>query len=154
AASYARWWGGTNPVRARKLIESLGEEVALIDLEGEPAYLLAADVAAAKAAEPPRSVCLLPAFDQYVVVASHHTERFMPGPHRPRVFRPQGWLSPVVVVDGRIDGTWKHERKGARLLVQVDPFVPLSAANRRGVEAEAERLAAFLGGRLEVSWKS
>jgi hypothetical protein len=39
----------------------------------------------------------------------------------------------VVLVNGRIVGVWNHARKGRR-------------------EAEAERLAAFLGGALELRW--
>jgi hypothetical protein len=152
--AYVRWWGAIRPGPAKKLIESLGDEVSLVDLEGQPAYLLAGDVAAVTKAVPVRGVRLLPGFDQYVIAASRHAERFMPGDYRDRVWRPQGWLSPVVLVNGRMDGVWRHERKGARLLVQVEPFLELAAAARRGVEAEAERLAAFLGGTLDLSWKT
>ena len=41
-------------------------------------------------------VRLLPAFDQYVICATLQAERLMPGPFKDRVYRPQGWLSPVL----------------------------------------------------------
>jgi hypothetical protein len=52
-----------------------------------------------------------------------------------------------------MDGTWRQERKGRRLLVTIEPFAgPLPAWARRAAEAEAGRLAAFAGGQLELSW--
>jgi hypothetical protein len=42
---------------------------------------------------------------------------------------------------------------GRRLLVTIEPFAgPLPARARRAAEAEAERLAAFAGGELELTW--
>ncbi len=57
-----------------------------------------------------------------------------------------------MLVDGRMDGVWRHERKGNRLAVRIEPFVALPAWARRGVEAEAERLARFAGGGLDLTW--
>ena len=72
--------------------------------------------------------------------------------HR-RGFRNQGWISAVVLVDGRMAGVWRHERKGKSLKVEVEPFATLPARVRRGVGEEAERLAAFLGApQVAVDW--
>jgi hypothetical protein len=75
----------------------------------------------------------------------------LPADARGRVYRPQGWLSPVLV-DGRIAGVWSHERRGSAVAVQVEPFEAVEPAVRAGVEAEAERLAAFVGGALDLAW--
>ena len=156
---FARWWGIPSPAQGRKLIERLGDEVARVEVEGMAAYALAADLpalAAAGGGRPgaggPGTVRLLPAFDQYVVTATLHAERLMPGPFKARVYRPQGWLSPVLLVDGRMDGTWRQEARGRRLLVTLEPFTGLPGWARRAAEAEAERLAAFAGGRLQLAW--
>ena len=47
-------------------------------------------------------------------------------------------------------GIWRHERKGKRLEVEVEPFRRLPKARRAEVEAEAERLATFLDGELAL----
>jgi hypothetical protein len=60
----------------------------------------------------------------------------------------------VLLVNGRMDGVWKHERKGRRLTVTIEPFGKLPKWARTGAEAEAERLAAFLGGELALSWSA
>jgi winged helix DNA-binding protein len=148
---YARWWG-TTPAEGGKLIAALGDAVAEVDVEGARAWMLSADVDGVERAAVERSVRLVPAFDQYVVGATLHAERVLPGDFADRIYRKQGWISAVVLVDGRMEGVWRHERKGARLAVEIEPFVKLPAWARRGVEEEAARLAAFLGGELELSW--
>lgn len=150
---FARWWGIPSPARGGRLLERLGSEVARVEVEGTAAYALAADLPGLAEAGGSRAVRLLPAFDQYVVTATLQAERLMPGPFKARVYRPQGWLSPVLLVGGRMDGTWRQEARGRRLLVTIEPFTgPPPAWARRAAEAEAERLAAFTGGELELRW--
>jgi hypothetical protein len=150
---YARWWAMT-PAAAQRLIGRLGDGATPVEVDGTRAWALAEDATQIAQAQALRSVRLLPAFDQYVVTATRHAARLMPGPFADRVYRPQGWLSPVLLVDGRMDGTWRHEAKGGRLHVQIEPFVELPARARRAAEAETERLAGYLGGRLELKWAS
>ena len=160
---FARWWGIPSPARGRRLLERLGSEVAQVEVDGTAAYALADDLPglaraggrggdAGPGAGGPRTVRLLPAFDQYVITATLHAERLMPGPFKARVYRPQGWLSPVLLVGGRMDGTWRQETRGRRLLVTIEPFTEPPAWARRAAEAEAGRLAAWAGARLELRW--
>jgi hypothetical protein len=158
---FARWWGMPSPARGARLLQRLGGEVARVEVEGAAAYALAADLPGlaeaggrGKAAGAgSRTVRLLPAFDQYVITATLHADRLMPGPFKARVYRPQGWLSPVLLVGGRMDGVWRQETKGRRLQITIEPFAgPPPARVRRAAEAEAERLAAWSGGQLELRW--
>jgi Winged helix DNA-binding domain len=88
-----------------------------------------------------------------VVTATRQAEHLLPGPFKARVYRPQGWLSPVLLVGGRMEGVWRHEVKGRRVQVVIEPFAgPPPAWARRAAEAEAERLAAFARGQLELAW--
>jgi hypothetical protein len=61
---------------------------------------------------------------------------------RPRIFSTKAPQSfPTFLVDGRVAGTWRHE--GGR--IALSPFRRLDAADRRALEQEGERLAAFHG---------
>ena len=112
-----------------------------------------AAAASASAALPAASgVRLLPAFDQYVIAATKQAGHFLAGDHRDRIYRPQGWISPVLLIDGVMAGVWRHERKGRRLEVVVDPFGRLRRGARPAIADEAERLAAYLGGELALSY--
>ena len=149
----ARWWGGGGVSTARQWIKALGEEVCPVDLGGAHAWMLAADAREARGMPPLRSVRLIPAFDQYVIGASCHAEHLLPGDLRSRVYRPQGWVSPVLLVSGLMQGIWRYEIKGSRVEVAIAPFTSVPAWVRRGAEEEAERLAKFLGANLMIAWK-
>jgi Winged helix DNA-binding domain len=140
---FALWWLDLSRAQAQALIESVDPKV--VDLEGTRAYLPAG---ARRPAAQARSVRLLPAFDPYVVGAPRSGGLF-PVAHKARVFRPAGWISPTLLVDGNVEGVWRHERKGDRLAVLVDRFGRKSTGVREAANEEAERLASFLGLRLD-----
>jgi Winged helix DNA-binding domain len=83
----ARWWSGGGVSAARQWIASLGEEVSPVELDGVQAWMLTVHAREARDFAPDRSVRLLPGFDQYVVGASCHAERLLPGDLRSRVYR-------------------------------------------------------------------
>jgi len=145
-----RWWA-TTPAAAGRLLRSL-EDAEEVGVEGEAMWMLASDAADAAGTGAASGVRLLPAFDQYVIAATLQAAHFLAGDFRDRIYRPQGWISPVLLVDGVMAGVWRHERKGRRLVVEVEPFGRLSRAVRGAAEAEAERLAAYLGGELELAY--
>ena len=72
--------------------------------------------------------------------------------HKARVYRQAGWISPALLVNGRIEGVWSWELKGKRLRVEVEPFAPAPKWVRTAIERDAEKLAAFLGGELSLGW--
>jgi uncharacterized protein YcaQ len=148
----ARWWG-VQPAQGGRMLKALGEDVAEVDVEGTAGWMLREHADEAAAEQPPaRLVRLLPGFDMWVIGAARDAAALLDPAEKKRVYRNQGWISPVLLVNGRMDGVWKHERKGRRLTVAVEPFGKLPKWARKQVEVEAERLAAFLGGALELSW--
>ena len=151
---FARWFGMPSAAQAGREIKALGDEVVAVQVEGADAgWMAAGDVAAAAKAQPAGTVALLPGFDQYVVAAPRGEPAVLAPEHAARVYRPQGWLSPVLLVDGRMEGVWSHEHKRGVLRVEVEPFGDLGAEVRAGAQSEAERLAAYLGAReLDLSW--
>jgi hypothetical protein len=90
-------------------------------------------------ADTPAPVRFLPTWDATLLVHARRTQ-ILPERYRPLVFStktPQS-LS-AFLVDGRVAGTWKHERGR----VQVEPFERLPREVRRELDEEGERLAAF-----------
>jgi DNA glycosylase AlkZ-like len=148
----ARWSGGGGVTTARRWLAALRDEVSEADVEGTRAFVLTEDLRELRSAAPARSVRLLPGFDQYVVNASGHAEHLMPRGLRARIYRPQGWISPVLLVNGLMEGTWRHALEGSRVAVTIEPFASITASVRKAAEREAERLADFLGGALELTW--
>jgi hypothetical protein len=148
AVDFGRWI--ENPTKARALLRASADELAEVEVEGRPALALAGDLAVLAGSRRPRGVRLLPAFDQYVT-GPRPREAFVPSDHIRRVYKQQGFVSPVVLVDGRAAGIWSHERAGGAIRVDVEPFQPLRPKVRKELVGEVERLAAFLGGSPELS---
>jgi hypothetical protein len=143
----------TSPAQAARWLKGLGDEAATVSLDGDELVMLAADVSSVEAAEPSGAVRLLPAFDHYVVAAPRDCDAVLPERARARVYRPQGWLSPVLVVDGVMAGVWAHEVARGPLEVEIEPFGRVAKAVRAAAEAEAAALAEFLGAAgADVRW--
>lgn len=151
AEDLALWWG-VGPARGRRMLAALGDEAVEIDVEGQLAWMLGREVRTMTRARSRNTARLLPAFDPWVVGASRNAPALVEQRHKTRVYRPQGWISPVVLVNGRMAGVWRHTRKGRRLEVEIEPFGRFPAWARAQLEAETKRLATFLGGELELRW--
>jgi uncharacterized protein YcaQ len=148
----ARWWG-VQPAQGGRMLNALGHEVVAVEVAGTAGWMLEEHAEEAASEEPAaRLVRLLPGFDMWVIGAARDAAALLDPAEKKRVYRNQGWISPVLLVNGRMEGVWKHERKGKRLTVEVEPFGKLPKWARAEVEAEAVRLAGFLGGELELSW--
>jgi uncharacterized protein YcaQ len=145
--NFARWFGLATS-DAKKLFRSLGDELAAVEVEGWPAWALAT-AAYDEGEETAGVVRLLPGFDPYTI-ALYRQPGVLDEEHQAKVSRPQGWISPVVLVDGRMAGVWEYEKKRDRVVVTATLFRPASASVRAGIEAEAARLGEFLGGTAET----
>jgi hypothetical protein len=80
-------------------------------------------------------------------------EALMPLDRHADVHRVAGWVSPVVIVDGRVAGTWELAN-GKRGGLSVQPFGRWRGGTRKELAAEADRIAAFLDRPLKVEVSS
>jgi hypothetical protein len=149
----ARWWG-VQPAQGGRMLDALEGEVVPVDVEGSAGWMLEQHAREVAATEPIQVARLLPGFDIWVIGAARGNAALLDPAHKKRVYRNQGWISPVLLVNGRMEGVWKHERKGKRLLVAIKPFERKPPKwVRDQIDVEAQRLAAFLGGVLSLSWE-
>jgi len=149
-AEFGRWWG-MQPAPAGRVLAASADELAEVDVAGYRGFVLAEDLPELRATRPGAPPRLLPGFDVYVS-GTRPRESLVEPRFADRVFRTAGWVSPVVTVNGAARGIWRHERGGAGLQVTVEPLRPLTAAHRRAVAAEADRLGDFLGAPATVSY--
>jgi hypothetical protein len=114
-------------LRLRRFLDSRGGE--LLDLPRAPL----------PDAETPAPIRFLPTWDAVLLVHARRTQ-ILPERLRRLVFDTKTPHSvPTFLVDGRVAGTWKHERGR----VQLEPFERLSRGARRELAEEAERLNAL-----------
>ncbi|NEW37429.1 winged helix DNA-binding domain-containing protein [Nocardia cyriacigeorgica] len=99
--------GAHRKTRVRGWFAELGEALTEVDVDGRRAYLLSEHADELAATEPAETVRLLGAFDQYVLGPGTGDQELLPAQHRSAVSRTAGWIAPLVLVNGRIAGTWE-----------------------------------------------
>jgi len=140
---FARWWGNW-PGVGKAAWAGLAGELASVDIEGRSANMLVADGDRIQRQPVTASVQLLPAFDPYVMGHSNR-DHIVEAINHSKVSRTAGWISAVVLVDGRVAGTWSHVAKKGTLEVSVEPFQRLAAKTKIEVRHRAEAIAQTLG---------
>jgi len=89
----------------------------------------------------PAPVRFLPEWDNAIV--GRADARLLAGEHRSTVFQPGLRVLATVLIDGRVAGTWKIDRRTKAATLTVIPFTRLTAVARRPLEAEAAALLEF-----------
>jgi hypothetical protein len=141
---FTRWWGSWSGV-GKAAWAGLAEELVGVTVEGRRAYLLSSDVLRIAKQPVEESVQLLPPFDPYLMGHSSR-DHIVEATNLSKVSRTAGWISAVVLVDGKVAGTWKHVvTADAGLRITVEPFRRLNARATAGVRRKAESLAEALG---------
>jgi Winged helix DNA-binding domain len=147
-----RWWGVARVSAMQPVLAALGTALAEVDVDGVRAYVRTQDVDAIAGTLPARgSVQLIGTFDPLTVGAGLR-EQLIPPRYLKRVSRTAGWISPAVLVDGRVAGVWDSRRTGERLGITVDPFEPFDRSRKRAVEAAAARVANAIGATASVDY--
>jgi hypothetical protein len=148
-SDFREWFSSRalNAERVRALFDSLGDELEEVDVEGHRAYLVADDTVFPTS---PASLRLLPEYDVYIM-GFREREHLVPEPVKAQVAAhgkgryegPAG--TPFLVIDGACAGIWRRKKTAKRIELTVEPARSLTTSEREGVEAEAERIGAFLG---------
>lgn len=143
---FRQWFSSRSfrPADARALFDEL--ELVQVDVEGRKAFLLEDE----EPAPPASSVRLLPEYDVYVM-GFREREQLVPEPVKAQVAAhgrgryegPAG--TPFLVIDGLCTGIWSRKRRAKTIELTVVPARRLTKAEREGIDAEGERIGAFLG---------
>ncbi len=141
-------WMGMFPGADRAAWAAIEKELVDVSVEGQTAQMLAADLKSLRSGAGQESVQLLPGFDPYLMGHATRDHLFDPV-HRWKVSRVAGWISPVVLVNGRVMGVWTHAINKDRLKVDITPFAPLKARVIKEAGARAEIIATALGATLD-----
>jgi len=143
-------WSGIPVTALRPLGAHLKQELAEVHIENQNCLLLPDDLELLKNHVPgPGSVRLLPHFDPYLL-AHREKDHLLAAKYYKRVYRNQGWISAVVLIDGSVAGTWSYKVQGSKLKIKIEPFTRLSAHAHRAIKHEAASLADFYHCKMEL----
>ena len=138
-------WMGLYMRDAKELWPRVADRIAQVDMGGRKAAILESDLQELESARIGSPVVrLLPFFDTFILGHKSH-EDIVDERHRRRVYRAQGWISPVLLVNGRAHGTWSYAQRKDSLEVRVTPFATLSRDISSQLREEASDLGRFFG---------
>lgn len=134
-------WSNLPVSDVKRALDLAGSRLTACTIEGIQ-YWLGKD-----AATPPKNaggVHLLPGFDEYLLgykgrsaqLDLEHASKVVPGSN--------GVFLPMLVIDGKICGTWKRTVKKSNVDILVLPFTKV-AQSTAAITDEAQRYAAYLG---------
>jgi hypothetical protein len=132
---------------AAPIRERVGAGIAEVKIADKAGLMLREDLKAlqnvvADDADAEESVRLLPSFDCYLLGHKDKTH-IVDQAHYKQVYRKAGWLSPVLLVNGKAEGVWSYKKKGKTLHITVKAFSKISKNVKKQVEKEAADLARF-----------
>ena len=143
-------WAGISMVDARALRPLLDAET--VEQNGQ--LLLRKDIKILNAAPSDQSsVHLLPYFDVYLL-AHAFKDHFLETRLYKRVYRNQGWISPVVLIDGKIAGVWAYELSRQKIDIKVELFGRIARSARSQIELRAQALGELFQRVPSLSFKS
>jgi len=131
------YWSGIPVKDCPPVVESIKAE--LVDIAGH-GMLLVEDLKTLQSARTLSGLRLLPGFDP-LLLAHRAKDHLVEESYYKRVFRDQWWISPVILKDGRIVGTWSHKLVRGHCSVDTDAWEKLPA---KALAEQVSGVAAFL----------
>jgi len=143
-------WTGMNIPETKEVWESCKDELLEVDCEDGKKFILREDYEELRdSALTTHVLRLLPHFDVYLLGHADKNHLVHSGNYK-RVYRNQGWISPVILLDGGIIGVWSYTRRAKNWLLEIAPFEKFSKTVRAKIEEEAASLGEFLGASREI----
>jgi hypothetical protein len=151
AHDFARWAGYSVP-EARATWNVVRDELAEVESESFKSWVLAEDLEFLKKNDlRDWAIRVLPGFDSYLLAHAEKEHLVAPQFYK-RVYRNQGWISPVVLYNGKVAGVWGYQRRGSGINFEVSLFEKFSKPIFSKVEEQFAELAQFLESEWELKF--
>ena len=136
------WWSGLTTTEAKAGLSAVATQLGRETISGQE-YYFARDLP--EAPSTPLEAFLLPPFDEFLVgyrdrsaaLDTHYNTLVVPGGN--------GIFNPIVVIGGRVVGTWKRAFKKDTVAMTFSPFTAFSDAQASAITTAAERYGRFVG---------
>jgi hypothetical protein len=136
------WWSGLTLTDARAGMEMV-KAGFVSEVVEEQTYWMPQSIPPMKNTTP--TAYLLPVYDEYLVAYKDRSAPLGGLDSAQITASGNGIFSPVIVIDGRVAGTWKRTLKKDTVLIETNLFQPLSDVQNQALLAAQERYRRFLG---------
>jgi hypothetical protein len=131
------WWSGLTKKESLNAIQSLGSEL-LAEKMGDKTYYFTGQARVPS----PKKVLLLPPYDEYAVAYKNRSEILSP---EFSLHSGNGIFSAIVLVNGKIQGTWKRSVEKGDIRIETTAFRPFSTLEKAAIQKQIKNYRKFLG---------
>ena len=144
------WWSGLTVADARAGLAMVTSRL-LHETIGGQTYWFPPSTPPAQDLAP--MAYLLPNYDEYTVGYTDRSAIF-DALHTNKLDPRSGLLTNTMVLDGQVVGTWKRTFKKNTVVIEANPFVPLSNTETCAFAAPANRYGEFLHMPVDSPWQA
>ena len=134
------WWSGLATSEARAALEVVKPNLISLDIDGQNYWM---PYAAPDSDKSPAIAHLLPAFDEYLV-GYRDRSAILDAQYILQTNAGGGMLSPTILINGQVVGTWKREFRKGSVVIRPDWFTQPSQAYKEALSTAAQRYSSFL----------
>jgi|SRR5688500_9465460 len=138
------WWSSLTMAEAKEGIEMVKSELVREVIDGRPYWSSGSTVPVPPAKDGPPVAYLLPNYDEYISYKDRSAifDEASAGKMDPE----KNLVFPhIIVIDGRMVGTWKRTLTRSTVVIETSLFRPLTGDERGALEDAAEQYGKFLG---------
>jgi len=141
------WWSGLTTKEAKAGLAAIEGQLEHTRI-GEQEYYFAPKLpdTSAKA----HDAFLLPPFDEFLVAYRDRSAALDPQYNNLIVPGGNGIFNPIIVIGGRVVGTWKRVFKNDSVVITFSPFKEFSTAQASAIRSAAARYGEFVGKRAVI----
>ena len=141
------WWSGLSVADARAGLAMVTSQLIHEDVDGRTYWF---STSTPPARDLSQTIYLLPNFDEYTVGYTDRSAVF-DAPDATKFDARGNVLNQIIVLNGRVVGTWKRTIKKDTVNITPSFFAPLNEAETRALAASANRYGAFLNSSVIVT---
>ena len=134
------WWSGLTAADAKAGLAMVTSRLQQETINGQTYWF---SPSTPPVQDPSQTAYLLPNYDEYTVGYTDRSAIF-DALHTNKLDPRGGLLTNTMVLDGQVVGTWKRSFKKNAVVIQANPFTPLSNTETRAFAVSANRFGAFL----------
>ena len=135
------WWSGLTAQDARNGLEMIKSKLNH-EIIVDKTYWFIESALSTKEINP--TAYLLPNYDEYIVSYTDRSTIFDTQHNKKLDSRGNFLFNHVIVINGQVAGTWKRTINKSAVVIELNPFTPLSKAEKQAVSLAVDQYGKFL----------
>ena len=140
------WWSGLSLTNSRLALESIKSELSSFQIESNIYWFYEVSISNKNES----LVHLLPAFDEFLISYKDRTASIALE-HQPLAFTKNGIFNPVIVINGKVEGTWKRSIKKETVKIELNPINFFDKKTTEWIINKTKMYGDFLGLKIEIA---